>query len=65
MDRSHREELNNSETTRVRNVIADVNFARVNLLESPDAGPHPPNDALPLNNICHECFHCIRDLEVV
>jgi hypothetical protein len=29
MGRSHRDELNNSETMRVRNVIADVKFAKV------------------------------------
>jgi hypothetical protein len=64
MGRSHREELNYSETMRVRNVIADVKFAKVNLLEISEAGPQPLNDVLPLNDNCHECIHCMRDLEV-
>jgi hypothetical protein len=62
--RSHREELNYSETMRVRNVIADVKFAKVNLLELLEAGPQPLNDGLPFNDNCHECIHCMRDLEI-
>jgi hypothetical protein len=50
---------------RVRNVIAHVRFAKVILLEFSEAGTQPLNDALPLNNICHECIHCMRNLDVV
>jgi hypothetical protein len=65
MGRSHREELHYSETMSVRNVITKVKFAKVNLLEFSEAGPQPINDALRLNNVCHVCIHCMRDLEVV
>jgi hypothetical protein len=65
MGRSHREELNNSETMRARNLFADANFGKGILLESSDAGLLPPNDALPLNDICHECNQCMRGREVV
>jgi hypothetical protein len=64
LGRSHLEQLNYSETIRVRNVIADVKFAKVNLLEFSEAGPQPLKDALPLKDNCHECIHCMRDLEV-
>jgi hypothetical protein len=65
MGKSHREELNNSETLRARNLFADATFAKINLRESSDAGLLPPNGALPLNDICHECIHCMRDRQVV
>jgi hypothetical protein len=63
MGRSYREELDNSETLRARNLFADAKLAKVNLLESSDAELLPPDDALPLNDICHECIHCMRDRE--
>jgi hypothetical protein len=65
MGRSHREEINNSETMRARNLFAVAAFAKVKLLEFSDAGLLPPNDGLPLNDICHECIHCMRDREAV
>jgi hypothetical protein len=63
MGSSYREALNNFEMMRARNLIADAKFAPVNLLESSEAGPHPPIDSLPLNSLRHGCIHSMRDLE--
>jgi hypothetical protein len=61
MGRSRREEINYSEKMRARNLFADAKFAKLKLLEFSDAGLRLPNDALPLNDIRHECIHCMRD----
>jgi hypothetical protein len=64
MGRAYQEELNNDGLTmRVRNLIADAKVASVDIMESSEAGPQPPNDTLPLNNIYHGCITPKRDLE--
>jgi hypothetical protein len=42
----------------------DAKFASAILLESSDAGPHPPNDAFPLTTSLNGCIRPKRDLEV-